>query len=143
MRDFASLLHLSIMREVAHRATCHACKRSGPVESRRSIAARDLPPILAVNACVNNDENLKMWIDGRKSRFLSPSVVVKGHAEGGGDEAVTYEIRVSRRNFRLSVLDGDVCCAGSSGANCVRATEAPSCDHKEYSFWLLARRALT
>jgi PAB-dependent poly(A)-specific ribonuclease subunit 2 len=52
--------------------------------------------VLAVNASVYNEDNMKLWLDNRQSRFLSPSVEVRGEVDGV-DEAmgVVYELRVS------------------------------------------------
>lgn len=80
---------------MTHKATCQTCKQFSTFSSRRSIPSADLPPILAVNASVYNDDNLKYWMDTRTGRFLSPTVEVRGEIEGIDDaESVTYELRV-------------------------------------------------
>lgn len=48
--------------------------------------------MLAVNASVYNEDNLKIWLDNRQSRFLSPTVEVSGDVEGV--DGVEYELRV-------------------------------------------------
>jgi hypothetical protein len=115
VKSFEALLQHSIAREITHKATCQVCKRTGPFESRRTVRASELPPVLAVNACVRGEEdpNLKVWMDGRKTRFLQPRMEVKGLAEEGeGEERVGYEIRVSLTCF----FNGSgVCDKGLSG----------------------------
>lgn len=59
-----------------------------------------MPPLLAVNAAVNNDEHFKFWIDHHSSRFLQPSVTLPmrdadGALDAISDESVTYDLRVS------------------------------------------------
>jgi len=64
-------------------------------ESRRSFATKDLPPVLAVNTSVFNQENIKFWLDVKKRRFLTPSVSLHGRIDGVDDsEAAIYELRV-------------------------------------------------
>ncbi|KAG6379196.1 ubiquitin carboxyl-terminal hydrolase-domain-containing protein [Boletus reticuloceps] len=92
---FADILRASLIRQMTHKATCQTCKQFSTFSSRRSIPSADLPPILAVNASVYNDDNLKYWMDTRTGRFLSPTVEVRGEVEGVDDaESVTYELRV-------------------------------------------------
>ena len=76
-------------------------------ESRRSLSTNDLPPVLAINTSVFNQENIKFWIDTKKRRFLTPSVVLHGQIDGVDDpKSVVYELRVRvpllqpRRNLR-------------------------------------------
>lgn len=92
--DFASILRVSLIRQMTYKATCQTCKQFGAFSSRRSIPSSDLPPVLAVNASVYNEDNMKLWLDNRQSRFLSPSVEVRGEVDGV-DEAmgVVYELR--------------------------------------------------
>ncbi|KAN0075425.1 Ubiquitin carboxyl-terminal hydrolase domain containing protein [Tylopilus felleus] len=91
---FADILRASLIRQMTHKATCQTCKQFSTFSSRRSIPSADLPPILAVNASVYNDDNLKYWMDTRTGRFLSPTVEVRGEIEGIDDaESVTYELR--------------------------------------------------
>ncbi|KIY66064.1 hypothetical protein CYLTODRAFT_455741 [Cylindrobasidium torrendii FP15055 ss-10] len=62
--DFASILRDSLLRQMTHKATCQSCKLFSTFSSRRSIATKDLPPILALNACLaGSAENFKLWMD--------------------------------------------------------------------------------
>lgn len=93
--DFNSILQESLLREVTYKATCPFCKRVAVFESRRSFATKDLPPVLAVNTSVFNQEDIKFWLDAKKRRFLTPSVSLHGRIDGVDDsEAVIYELRV-------------------------------------------------
>ncbi|KIJ63245.1 hypothetical protein HYDPIDRAFT_113207 [Hydnomerulius pinastri MD-312] len=96
--SFPSILRSSLIRRMTHKATCQTCKQFSTFSSRRSIPTADLPPILAVNANVYNEENLRYWLDGRRGeRFLGPRVEVRGDVEGVDDvECVGYELRVNR-----------------------------------------------
>lgn len=109
---FANILRASLIRQMTHKATCQTCKQFSIFSSRRSIPSADLPPILAVNASVYNEDNLRYWMDTRTGRFLTPTVEVRGEVEGFDDtESVTYELRVRictyfvlifyERSFRL------------------------------------------
>lgn len=80
---------------MTHKATCQTCKQFSTFSSRRSIASADLPAILAVNACVNSEDNLKIWMDRRNQTFLQPRVELQGQVEGVDDpEKIVYELRV-------------------------------------------------
>jgi PAB-dependent poly(A)-specific ribonuclease subunit 2 len=80
---------------MTHKATCQTCKQFSTFSSRRSIPSADLPLILAVNASVYNEDNLRYWIDTRTERFLTSTVEVRGEVEGVDDaESVIYELRV-------------------------------------------------
>ena len=64
-------------------------------ESRRSFATKDLPPVLAVNTSVFDQENIKFWLDMKKRRFLTSSVSLHGRVDGVDDPvAAVYELRV-------------------------------------------------
>jgi PAB-dependent poly(A)-specific ribonuclease subunit 2 len=94
---------------MSYRATCQTCKQLATQRSRRVIPSRDLPPLLAVNACVYSEDHLQFWLDGRNGRFLAPRVGVRpgtetsqpgGIVEGVDDpDAVVYELRVSAGVF--------------------------------------------
>ncbi|EGN96198.1 hypothetical protein SERLA73DRAFT_170610 [Serpula lacrymans var. lacrymans S7.3] len=92
--DFTSVLRSSLIRQMSHKATCQTCKQFATFSSRRSIPTRDLPPILAVNASVYNEENLKFWLDNRNQTFLKPQIEMQGQVEGVDDpDVVIYELR--------------------------------------------------
>ncbi|KAF9228724.1 hypothetical protein BS17DRAFT_724469 [Gyrodon lividus] len=92
--SFPDILRASLIRQMTHKATCQTCKQFSTFSSRRSIPTCDLPPILAVNANVYNEDNLKYWLDTRSGRFLSPRVEVRGEVEGVDDvESAVYELR--------------------------------------------------
>ena len=91
---------------MTHKATCQTCKQFSTFSSRRSIPSADLPPILAVNASVYNEDNLRYWIDTRTERFLTSTVEVRGEVEGVDDaQSVTYELRVSICNHSCIEYD--------------------------------------
>ncbi|KAI0329853.1 hypothetical protein GY45DRAFT_1324455 [Cubamyces sp. BRFM 1775] len=92
--DFASILRSSLLRRTTHKATCQTCKQFATFETRRSIRTRDLPPVLAINAAVHNEETHKFWRDQRRQTFLKPRVELRGQFEGMDDpETVVYELR--------------------------------------------------
>lgn len=94
--DFEGILHHSLLRQMTHKATCQTCKQFANFSSRRSLPSRDLPPILAVNACVYNEENLAFWLDARAQTFMKPRIQLHGQIDGIDDpEASNYELRVS------------------------------------------------
>lgn len=94
--DFASILRNSLLRNMTHKATCQTCKQFSNFTSRRSIPSKDLPPVLALNASVYNEESLNTWQDTRNETFLQPQISLHGQIEGVDDpEVVIYEIRVS------------------------------------------------
>lgn len=93
--DFNSIIRDSLFREVTYKATCPFCRRVAVFESRRSLATKDLPPVLAVNTSVFNQENIKFWLDMKKRRFLTPSISLRGQVDGVDDsETAAYELRV-------------------------------------------------
>ncbi|KAF9001875.1 ubiquitin carboxyl-terminal hydrolase-domain-containing protein [Cyathus striatus] len=92
--NFASSIRHSMFRSITHKATCQSCKQFSMFNSRRSIPSRDLPPILALNACVYNDETFGFWQDTRSGIFLQPQIKLNGQIEGYDDpESVYYKIR--------------------------------------------------
>ncbi|KAL4065261.1 PAB-dependent poly-A-specific ribonuclease subunit PAN2 [Scleroderma citrinum] len=94
LSDFASILHSSLIRQISHKATCQTCKQFSGFLSRRSIPTADLPPILAINTVVYNDDNIKFWLDTRQETFLQPYVELHGEIEGADDpETAIYELR--------------------------------------------------
>jgi PAB-dependent poly(A)-specific ribonuclease subunit 2 len=99
--DFASILRNSLLRHSTYKATCASCnKQFSTFNSRRSIATKDLPPILAVNAAAFTEDNLRYWKDTRSQQtFLKPTVELRGQVNGQDDpELVLYELRVSVTN---------------------------------------------
>lgn len=83
------------MRHMSHKATCQTCKHFATFSSWRSIATKDLPAVLAINACVSNEENLKIWLDSRNGTFLQPHIDLHGQLETEEDpQATRYELRV-------------------------------------------------
>jgi hypothetical protein len=77
-----------------HKATCQNCKGVRTFDSNRFVATSDLPPILAVNANVYNEETLEQWLDSRKQIFLAPTVELYGQLyEGEEPTSVTYNLR--------------------------------------------------
>lgn len=81
---------------MTHKATCQTCKQFSNFTSRRSIPSKDLPPVLAVNASVYNEESFNTWKDTRNETFLQARISLHGQVEGIDDpEVVIYEIRVN------------------------------------------------
>ncbi|KAI4525371.1 hypothetical protein K525DRAFT_234573 [Schizophyllum commune Loenen D] len=92
--DFASLVRGALLRELTHKATCQSCKRFSTFTSQRTIHSRELPPLLAVNTAVHDEETLRPWLDVRRQRFLTPQVELRGDINGVDDtETALYEIR--------------------------------------------------
>ncbi|KAG5340326.1 hypothetical protein C0989_002137 [Termitomyces sp. Mn162] len=69
--------------------------------SRRSIPSQDLPPILAINACIHNEENLNLWLDVRGQTFLQTRLQLHGQV-GGVDDPVGVEYTI--RSFVVQIL---------------------------------------
>ncbi|KAG6878679.1 hypothetical protein C0993_011494 [Termitomyces sp. T159_Od127] len=92
--DFPSILRHSLLRQIIHKATCQQCLVPTSFTSRRSIPSRDLPPILAINACIYNEENLNLWLDVKGQTFLQTRIQLFGQADGVDDSiGVEYVIR--------------------------------------------------
>ncbi|KAH9484202.1 PAN2-PAN3 deadenylation complex catalytic subunit PAN2 [Psilocybe cubensis] len=92
--SFTSILRSSLFRQITHKATCQLCKQFSSFVSRRSISSRQLPPILAINASVYNDDSLGFWQDYRNSTFLQPQISLRGQIGGIDDaEEAIYTLR--------------------------------------------------
>lgn len=79
---------------MSHKATCQTCKQFSTFASRRSLATKDLPLVLSVNASAYNEENLSFWLDD-KSTFLNPTIEIQGQVEGVDDPDIAiYKLRV-------------------------------------------------
>ncbi|KAJ7724179.1 ubiquitin carboxyl-terminal hydrolase-domain-containing protein [Mycena maculata] len=92
--DFTGILRNALLRQMSHKATCQTCKHFSNFSSRRSIASRDLPPMLAVNASVYTPESFSYWQDNRAQTFLKPQIELHGQVEGVDDpESAVYSLR--------------------------------------------------
>ncbi|KAJ3968349.1 ubiquitin carboxyl-terminal hydrolase-domain-containing protein [Lentinula raphanica] len=93
--DFPTILRNSILRNMTHKAACTNCgKNFSNFSSRREISTQDFPLTLAVNACVNSEDNFKYWIDHRNQTFLKPQIELHGEVDGIEDpEGAIYELR--------------------------------------------------
>ncbi|KAI0792843.1 ubiquitin carboxyl-terminal hydrolase-domain-containing protein [Abortiporus biennis] len=93
--DFPSILRNSLLRHTTHKGSCSMCNRQfATFDSKRSIASRDLPPILAINAAAFTEDNTKFWKDSRHDTFLKPTLELQGQVHGVDDpETVLYELR--------------------------------------------------
>lgn len=88
-----------------HKATCQNCRGVRTFDSNRFVATSDLPPILAVNANVYNEETLEHWLDSRKQVFLAPTVELYGQPyEGEELTSVTYNLRVRIQPLQLALM---------------------------------------
>lgn len=95
MPTFTNILRKSIFRQITHKATCQTCKQFSTFVSQRSASSGQLPPILAVNASVYDEESLSFWQDYRGSTFLQPKISLRGQVAGVDDTAeVVFSIRV-------------------------------------------------
>ncbi|TFK29824.1 hypothetical protein FA15DRAFT_690571 [Coprinopsis marcescibilis] len=92
--DFGTVLQSSILRSMTHKATCQTCKQFATFTSQRSIPSEELPPILALNTAIYNEENMDFWLDSKNQTFLKPRVQVFGR-QGATDDpiGIWYEIR--------------------------------------------------
>lgn len=102
--DFSGILRSSLERDIMYKSTCQVCKNLANHRSRRALSSTHMPPLLAVNAAVNNEDHFRFWLDNHSSRFLSSSVpLAMRDAEGVLDpnsaEVVTYDLRVSSSDF--------------------------------------------
>lgn len=113
--DFTSIVRTSLLRHSTHKALCTGCgKQFTSFETRRSIATKDLPPLLALNAAVFSEESLRYWRDGRQrhpqgqaqtQHFVQTSMELRGQINGVDDsETATYILRVS--NCKLAFCRG-------------------------------------
>ncbi|CAK5279336.1 unnamed protein product [Mycena citricolor] len=92
--ELGSLVRMSLLRYTTHKATCPSCKHVANFFSRRSIATRDLPPILAINAAAHTSDALAFWMDNRSQTFVKPQIEVRGQIDGVDDrESVVYKLR--------------------------------------------------
>ena len=97
--DFASLVRGALLRELTHKATCQSCKRFSTFTSHRTIHSRELPPLLAVNTAVHDEETLRPWLDVRRQRFLTPQVELRGDLDGVDGRA---QARAPGRNLDVA-----------------------------------------
>lgn len=80
----------------------------------RSIPTSSLPAILALNANVQSEEIMDLWLDNRKQTFLKPRVTLHGQVNGIDDpESVVYELRVRCFCSMLSPSSNDTLICGS------------------------------
>ncbi|KAF5379932.1 hypothetical protein D9757_007171 [Collybiopsis confluens] len=104
--DFPTILRNSLLRKMTHKATCPTCGRNfSNFSSRRQIPTRDLPHTLAVNACVNTEDNFKYWLNRSRDRvrkdgsqghqtFLRPQIELSGEVDDIDDpEVAVYQLR--------------------------------------------------
>jgi PAB-dependent poly(A)-specific ribonuclease subunit 2 len=88
---------------MTHKATCQTCKHFSNFSSRRAIASEDLPPFLALNASVYNDENQEYWLDSKSQTFLPARVQLHGQLGDDLDSVgIWYEVKVRMPFSNLS-----------------------------------------
>lgn len=103
--DLASVLQVSLLRQMSLKTSCQNCKLDRMFDSTRFIATSDLPPILAVNANVYNEEHLEHWLDSRRQRFLTPFVELRGQVSDSEEPiSVTYNLRVSASHLCWALM---------------------------------------
>ncbi|KAF7294679.1 PAN2-PAN3 deadenylation complex catalytic subunit PAN2 [Mycena indigotica] len=91
--DFPTILRNSLLRHLTHKASCQVCKHFANFSVRRSIATKDLPLVLAVNASVYTPESLSYWLDNKET-FIKPQFEIHGQVNGVDDpEATVYLLR--------------------------------------------------
>ncbi|OCH89095.1 PAB-dependent poly-A-specific ribonuclease subunit PAN2 [Obba rivulosa] len=92
---FSGVLRRSLSRTSQHKGICPDCGKYSVIQTRRQVATRDLPPILAVNAAVYNEDSLNHWKDKpRGERFVRENILVTGDLIHDEDvEPVEYELR--------------------------------------------------
>jgi Ubiquitin carboxyl-terminal hydrolase len=103
--DLASILQNSLFRTMTHKATCQNCRQYNTFTTCRSLSSRSLPPFLAVNASVYNEDGLSFWQDSRSQRSLPPQVHLHGQVRGIDDsEKIPYVICVCH-SFLFPYMD--------------------------------------
>jgi len=102
--NFTELLKYSLFRSDTHKASCPHCRHFSTFTSTRSIASSQLPPILAVNSSIYNDETLSYWSDSRNPPFMHSQIPLHGEVHGVIDEEeVLYNVRVRLPSLILNV----------------------------------------
>lgn len=97
--DFAAILRSSLERDIVYKSTCQVCKNLSNHRSRRALSSLHLPPLLAVNAAVNTEDQHKFWLNNGSSKFLKSEVILPmrdadGVIDPNSAENVTYALRV-------------------------------------------------
>ncbi|KIM28988.1 hypothetical protein M408DRAFT_329031 [Serendipita vermifera MAFF 305830] len=108
--DFASILRNSLLRDYTHKATCQFCKQLTIQQTRRPLAANELPPLLLINASVHNDDAQRFWHDTRTTRFLKPFLGLDVNTEpsqAGGlvSESIDHSSDLVWYELRSMVID--------------------------------------
>lgn len=104
VKDLESIVRESLLRKSIYKATCPLCKQFTGAKSRRSIAGRELPPVLALNTSIYESgmSAQQLWLDAlnRNRTYVQPFLNIKGQVDGV-DEAneIRYELRVSSLLF--------------------------------------------
>ncbi|KAK7449653.1 poly(A)-specific ribonuclease [Stygiomarasmius scandens] len=120
--DFETILRDSLLRKMSHKATCQTCKHFSTFSSRRSIPTKDLPPILAVNACVNSEDNFAYWFNNRNQTFLRPQIKLHGQiGEMDDAEDAVYELRA----VIVQIINKD------ERTHLVAIVKVPDAEHRE------------
>ncbi|TFL07786.1 ubiquitin carboxyl-terminal hydrolase-domain-containing protein [Pterulicium gracile] len=93
-RDFESIVKSSLFKHITHKASCQGCRHTTNHVTHRTIASKNLPPVLALNASCHSEEHLKLWINTGKSRFLpAGNIQIRGNGVGADEAAVEYRVR--------------------------------------------------
>lgn len=94
--SFSNILRMSLFRQITHKAVCPSCKHFATFFSRRSTSTHQLPPVLAINASVYDDDSFSFWQDARNSTFLQPHITLRGQVDGIDEkDEIAYDVRVS------------------------------------------------
>lgn len=105
--DFAAILRSSLERDIVYKSTCQLCKNLSNHRSRRALSSLHMPPLLAVNAAVNTEDQHKFWLNSGTSKFLKSEVTLPmrdadGVIDPNSAENVTYALRVCASIILLS-----------------------------------------
>lgn len=96
--NFAELLKYSLFRPDTYKASCPHCRHFSTFTSTRTISSSQLPPILAVNSAIYNEDILSYWRETRNPPFMQPQISLRGQANGVDDrEQILYNVRVCPR----------------------------------------------
>ncbi|KAF8333955.1 ubiquitin carboxyl-terminal hydrolase-domain-containing protein [Cantharellus anzutake] len=94
---FGGIVRSSLERDITYKSNCQYCKHLANHRSRRALHPDHLPPILALNAAVNNDENHSFWLKKKSQIFLSPEVELQAPDNSSnaslGEQNIKYTLR--------------------------------------------------
>lgn len=104
---FSNIVRSSIERDITYKSNCQHCKQSANHRSRRALNPYHLPPILVLNAAVNNDEQHSFWFPRKGECFLKTEAdIIVPSADPSTSPLEEHSVKYTLRGYIAEIRMG-------------------------------------